>query len=171
MLDPVEETKEQIRRVSKKHKTDLNYRVFILGPYDPLSCKDLLTGCRDRLRNKYKITAFLEDDIHISFDQTKLCYELAGISELSTFIIPSNFKSDGWKTEIGQLVPMYSSKIAIYYESLRRFPITTKNLLASYQTYQSQLIEHENMQSSVEFVCNHINTILLKLHISGTSRL
>lgn len=169
MFDPVKETKEQIRLVAEEHETDLKYKVFILGPYEPSGCKNLLTKCRDRLRDKYKITAFLEDDIHISFDQTELCYELADISNLSTFIIPASFISDGWKTEIGQLVPKYSHKIAIYYESLKRFPITTKNLLASYQIYQSQLIGPKNMQSSVVSVCNHINTILLKLQSLGKS--
>lgn len=167
-MDSAKETKEQIRNIAKEHNTDQNYTTFILGPYEPYGCRVLLTKCRNKLRDRYGITAFLEDDIHISFDQTELCNVLAGIADLSAFIIPKNFKSDGWKTEIGQLLPKYSNKIAVYYESIRSFPVTTKNLMASCQIYQPQIIESKKVQSSVESVCNHINTILLKLHPFAT---
>ncbi len=163
MLNPIEEAKKKIKEIAEENNTDENVITFILGPYEPSYCKDILIKCRDGLRS-YNVTAVLEDDVQISYTQTELFYALVAIADLSAFIIPKGFKSYGWQTEIGQLVPVYPHKVAIYYEDIDEFPVTTKDLMASYQIFQSKIIDSEKVARSIKSVCNHVNTILLNFH-------
>lgn len=164
MANPKQEARRQIKEIAEENNTDENVTTFILGPYEPSKCKDFLIECRDRLKT-YNVTAFLEEDVPFSYTQTELFYALADIADLSVFIIPKGFKSYGWQTEIGQLVPVHPHKVAIYYEDVDEFPITTKDLMASYQIFQSKIIDSDNLRRSIESVCNHVNTILLNLHL------
>lgn len=162
-MTAIQEAKAQIRTIANDAGTDPDVSVFLLGPYNPTSCRDFLNNSKETLMGEYGITAFLEDEISMHYTIGAKFDALTDASSLSTFLIPKDFQTTGWQTEIGQILPLYPEKVAIYYENWKRFPMVTRDLIATNGRHHAPIIDSNCTRESILDVCNHINTILSRI--------
>ncbi len=131
-----EEARRQIAALaSLPQETDLaqTEAIFILGPYGPDLSKAVLTGLRDALLQKYRLPAFLEEDINLPVNTDVKFEILLPIASQAVFALTNAGLPRGWQLELGQLAgyPEQLSKVAVFYEDFGQLQQTVRDFLLS----------------------------------------